>query len=77
MKLLFENWRKYVNEAKWEDYDIPKGRWEDIPLEDIKQAAIERGGEINIADELFSLIDTAYDYIGGHINLQSVGGSSE
>tara|TARA_R100000008_G_C3548761_1_gene149110 strand:+ start:79 stop:717 length:639 start_codon:yes stop_codon:yes gene_type:complete len=72
MKLLFENWRKYLNEAKWEDYDVPKGRWEDIPVDDIRQAAADRGGEINIADEFYDLIDTAYANIGGHLNLQNV-----
>jgi len=72
MKCLFENWRKYLNEMKWEDYDVPKDKWFDVPLGDIKQAAMERGGEINIADELHRLIDTAYKNIGGHINLQSV-----
>jgi hypothetical protein len=72
MKLLFENWRRYLKEAKWEDYEVPKGKWFDVPLEDIKQAAVDRGGEVNIADELHHLIDTAYKQIGGHINLQSV-----
>ena len=72
MKLLLENWRKFLNEKKWEDYEVPKDEWFDIPLEDIKQGAIERGGEINIADELYSLIDTAYSKIGGHLKLPNV-----
>jgi len=69
MKLLFENWRKYLNEKKWEDYNVPKDEWFNIPLEDIKQAAMEHGGEINITDELYHLIDTAYKKIGGHLNI--------
>ena len=72
MKLLFESWRKFLKEKKWEDYEAPKGEWIDVPLEDIKQGAIERGGEVNIADELHDLIDTAYKNIGGHLKLQSV-----
>ena len=73
MKLLLENWRKYLNEKKWEDYEVPKDEWFDIPLEDIKQGAMERGGEVNIADELYDLIDNAYSKIGGHLNLPNVG----
>tara|TARA_R110000824_G_scaffold92217_9_gene223932 strand:+ start:12679 stop:13311 length:633 start_codon:yes stop_codon:yes gene_type:complete len=72
MKLLLENWRQYLNEKRWEDYDAPKGEWIDVPLEDIKQGAIERGGEVNIADELYDLIDNAYSKIGGHLNLPNV-----
>jgi len=71
MKLLFENWRNYLNEKRWSDYDLDKGQWHEIPLEDIKAAADERGGELNLADELFQLIDTAYKSIGGHLKLAS------
>jgi len=72
MKLLFESWRKFLKEKKWEDYDVPKDEWFSVPHEDIRQAAMERGGEVNIADELHDLIDTAYKNIGGHLKLQSV-----
>jgi hypothetical protein len=72
MKLILENWRKYLNEKKWEDYEVSKGEWFNVPVEDIRQAAMERRGEINIASELHHLIDTAYKKIGGHINLQNV-----
>ena len=50
MKLLFENWRKYLSEIKWEDYQAPKNKWIDIPVEDIETSAKDRGGEINLAD---------------------------
>ena len=73
MKLLFENWRKFLNETKWEDYGISKNEWFNVPLEDIRQAAAERGGEINIADELYSLIDTAYAKIDGHFDFKGPG----
>ena len=72
MKLLLESWRKFLNEKKWEDYDVPKDEWFNVPHEDIRQAAMDRGGEVNIADELHDLIDTAYKNIGGHLKLQSV-----
>ena len=71
MKLLFENWRSYLNEKRWSDYDLDKGQWHEIPLEDIKAAADERGGELNLADELYQLIDTAYKSIGGHFKFKS------
>jgi len=71
MKLLFENWRNYLNEKRWSDYDLDKGQWHEIPLEDIKAAADERDGEVNLADELYQLIDTAYKSIGGHFKLKS------
>jgi len=72
MKLLIENWRKFLSEKKWEDYDVPKDEWFKVPLEDIRQAAMERGGQVNIADELHHLIDNAYKKIGGHLKLQNV-----
>jgi hypothetical protein len=71
VKLLFENWRHYLNEKRWADYDLDKGQWHEVPLEDIKTAADERGGEINLADELYQLIDTAYKSIGGHFKFKS------
>ena len=73
MKLLLENWRRYLNEKKWEDYEVPKKNWFSVPVEDIKQAAIDSGGDVNIAGELFDLINTAYGPIGGHLKLQKPG----
>ena len=70
MKLLFENWRKFLTEKRWIDYNVSKGEWFKIPLEDIEKKAIENGGEIQLADELFALIDNAYAKIGGHHKLQ-------
>jgi hypothetical protein len=68
MKKLFENWRKFLHEKKWQDYESEKNSWFDVPVEDIEAAARERGGEINIADELYNLIDKAYAQIGGHFD---------
>ena len=73
MKLLFENWRNYLIEKRWTDYGLDKGQWHKVPVEDIKAAADERGGEINLADELFQLINTAYKSIGGHLKMTSPG----
>jgi len=71
VKKLLTEWRKFVNEKKWADYDAPKGKWLDVPVEDIAAAASERGGEINLADELYDLINNAYKKIGGHIRFKS------
>tara|TARA_R110002110_G_scaffold338641_2_gene549075 strand:- start:1942 stop:2586 length:645 start_codon:yes stop_codon:yes gene_type:complete len=71
MKKLLTEWRKFVNEKKWSDYDAPKGKWLDVPVEDIAAAASERGGEINLADELYDLINNAYKKIGGHLNIRA------
>ena len=60
-----------LQEKKWEDYGIAKDEWFNVPVEDIRQAATEQGGDVNIAGELFDLINTAYKSIGGHIKLQS------
>ena len=62
MKLILENWRQFLNEKKWEDYEVPKNQWFNVPLEDIKQSAAELGGEITIADELHHLIDLKFSF---------------
>ena len=68
MKLLFENWRKFLNEKRWEDYNVPKDTWHNVPVQDIK---VSDSGEITIADELYDLINSAYKNIGGHFDFQS------
>ena len=30
MKLLMENWRRYLNEEVWADYGHDKGSWEEM-----------------------------------------------
>jgi len=67
---LFENWRSFLSEKKWEDYGAPKNSWKKIPTEDIK---VSESGEVTIADELYKLIDTAYAGIGGHFDFQTPG----
>jgi len=69
MKLLFENWRKYLNEKRWQDYEAPKDQWTDVPVADI--AAARDALNIDLSDELYSLVDNAYKGIGGHYDYQS------
>ena len=80
MQNLFDNWRKFISEdrgpeeaselTRWEDYDAPKNKWYDVPVEDIELAAQAKGGEVTIASELYDLIDAAYAKIGGHFDFQ-------
>jgi len=60
-----------LQEKKWEDYEVAREEWFSVPVEDIRQAASEQGGDVNIAGELFDLINTAYKSIGGHLKIQS------
>ena len=71
MKLLLENWRKFVNEKKWEDYDIPKNQWSDISATDIKSS--QDPTNVDLSDQLFDLISTAYAGIGGHFDFNNPG----
>lgn len=63
---LFENWRHFVKEKKFSDYNPNKGDWVDIPLGDISNDP----ENIDITDELYALIEPSYAPIGGHIDFQ-------
>jgi len=65
-KLLFENWRKFVNEETWADYGHDKGNWEEIPVGDLKHDP----DNIDITDELYRLIKNAYKEIGGNFDFK-------
>ena len=71
MKLLLENWRKFLYEKKWEDYDIPKNQWSDISANDIKSS--QDPTNVDLSDQLFDLISTAYAGIGGHFDFNNSG----
>lgn len=68
MKKLFESWRKFVNEKKFEDYDVDKGKWVDIPTSDLHHRDPE---DKDLSDEFFDMIDKSYAPIGGHIDFNS------
>jgi hypothetical protein len=67
MKKLFENWRKHINEEVFADYEADKGQWVDIPVGDLEHDP----ENIDLTDEIYSLIDVAYAGIGGHFDFQS------
>ena len=64
MDKLFENWRKYLNEKTFADYEADKGEWVDVPVGDIQHDP----DNIDLTDELYALIDIAYAPIGGHFD---------
>ena len=55
MKLLFENWRKYLNEKKFEDYAAEKGAWVELPVTDLQHQ-----DNVDLTKELYDLIATAF-----------------
>ena len=69
MKLIFENWRKFLNEKKWSDYEHEKGSWQDISPSEIEAAKTKE--EKDLADELMDLIAHAYKDIGGHVKFKN------
>ena len=71
MKLLLENWRKFLNEKKWEDFENPKNQWTDISSSDIKGA--QDPINVDLSDELYDLIHIAYEPIGGNFDFNNSG----
>ena len=67
MKKLFENWRKHLNEKVFADYEAEKGQWIEIPTNDLKNDS----DNVDLTDEIYSLIDIAYAPIGGHFDFNS------
>ena len=93
MKLILENWRKFVKEEKadprmkkylkdhpymepdglqekkWEDYGIEKGKWEEFSAAEIESS--KDPVNVDVAEELFQLIQNAYKDIGGNYDYKS------
>ena len=67
MKQLFESWRSHLDEKVFADYEAEKGKWVDIPADDFDHDP----ENIDLTDEVFKLIDTAYSKIGGHFDFQN------
>ena len=64
------NLRKYVRafllEKRFSDFGTAKGEWLDVPEEEL---AVHTP-EIDIDDEVFELVSTAYSGIGGNLKIQ-------
>jgi len=67
MNKLFENWRKHLNEKVFADYEAGKEEWIDVPVGDLEHDP----ENVDLTDELYSLIDVAYGRIGGHFDFKS------
>jgi len=64
--------REIIFEIKFEDYDPIVDEWEDVPPSDIaKSDPEEEIDNRDISVQLFDLISTAYQPIGGHFNFHS------
>ena len=59
-------WRKFLGEKKFADYDPPENQWIDIPVGDLSHDT----ENVDLTDEFFKLIDTAYSKIGGHFDFK-------
>ncbi len=66
MKLLLENWREFVNEKKWEDYEIDKNTWTEFSPDEIE--ASRDPIEVDLPEEFIALINKAYEKIGGNFD---------
>jgi len=68
MKLLFENWRKYLDEKVFADYSGgEKDKWIDLPVGELANDP----DNIDVTDEIYDMIEKSYAKIGGHVNIRS------
>jgi hypothetical protein len=64
-----EQWRRFLKEKKFSDYSGgQKNKWIDLPHGELKSDP----ENVDIADELFALIDKSYADIGGHADFRTV-----
>ena len=69
MKLLMENWRKYLNEKVFADYSGgEKNKWIDLPANELTNDP----ENIDVTDEIYDMIKKSYADIGGNVDIQSV-----
>ena len=69
MKIVYDKWREFLKEGKWSDFEHPKDQWIDIPISDIESSRDPIN--VDLSDELFQLIDTAYEEIGGNYDFKT------
>ena len=69
MKLLMEQWRKFLKEKIFSDYSGgAKNKWLDLPDDELTSDP----ENIDITDELFDMIKKSYASIGGNFDIQTV-----
>ena len=68
MKLLMENWRKYLQEKVFADYSGgKKNKWVDLPADELTSDT----ENVDITDEIYDMIDKSYAPIGGNFDIGS------
>ena len=68
MKLILENWRKYLGEKVFADYSGgKKDTWIDLPASELAPDA----DNVDITDELYDMIQQSYAAIGGNVDIRS------
>jgi hypothetical protein len=70
MKLIIENFRRFLNEGFQDSPNYKKGEWVDIPP-DYYNSEEEQEAETSIKDNFFDIIQLSYEDIGGHVNFKS------
>ena len=70
MKLLLENWRKFLTEGFKDSPNYKKGQWVDVPY-DYYDSEEEENAETSIKDNFYDIIDKSYAYINGHVNFKN------
>jgi len=60
-----------LQEKKWEDFEIPKGEWAEFSADEIEMA--KDPANVDVAEEMFQLIQNAYKDIGGNFDYKSPG----
>ncbi len=61
-----KQWKGFIKEKKFSDFDKGKGEWSDIPASELRDFE-----NIDLSHELYDLIATAYSAIGGHFDFKS------
>lgn len=73
MKLILERWNRFteqtLQEKRWEDLDADKGEWTELSAAEIESSKDPEN--IDIADQLYTLIYNAYKKIGGNYDYKS------
>ena len=63
-----ESWRKFLGEKVFSDYSGgKKDKWVKLPSKELQSDP----DNVDITDELYSLIKKSYAYIGGHFKIKS------
>jgi len=70
MKLIIENFRRFLNEGFQDSPNYKKGEWVDVPHE-YYNSEEEQEAETSIKDNFFDIIQLSYKNIGGHVNFKN------